>query len=82
MVPLSDPAFAIYGPIAGARASFVLAQVGQSLDGRITTPSGDARDVSGPDGLAHLHRCRALVDAVIVGATTNARHQWSRAHLS
>jgi len=70
MVPLSDPAFAIYAPIAGARTSFVLAQVGQSLDGRVATPSGDARDVSGPDGLAHLHRCRALVDAVIVGATT------------
>lgn len=60
----------IYGPIAAARGPFVLAQVGQSLDGRIATPAGDARDVSGPDGLAHLHRCRALVDAVIVGIGT------------
>ena len=65
-----DPALALYGPIAGAQAAFVVAQVGQSLDGRVATPAGDARDVSGPDGLAHLHRCRALVDAVIVGENT------------
>ncbi|WP_439530077.1 RibD family protein [Pannonibacter sp.] len=65
-----DAAFGLYGPIAGARGQFVLAQVGQSLDGRIATPAGDARDVSGRDGLAHLHRCRALVDAVIVGVGT------------
>lgn len=65
-----DPASAVYAPIAGARGPFVLAQVGQSLDGRVATSTGDARDVSGPDGLAHLHRCRALVDAVIVGVNT------------
>jgi diaminohydroxyphosphoribosylaminopyrimidine deaminase / 5-amino-6-(5-phosphoribosylamino)uracil reductase len=61
---------AIYAPIAGAFGSFVIAQVGQSLDGRVATLSGDARDVSGSDGLIHLHRCRALVDAVIVGVNT------------
>ncbi|WP_250954283.1 RibD family protein [Rhizobium sp. CG5] len=66
----SSAAEDLYGPIAGARGAFVLAQVGQSLDGRIATPAGDARDVSGPDGLSHLHRCRALVDAVIVGVGT------------
>ncbi len=64
-------AAALYRPLAGSGGKpFVLAQVGQSLDGRIGTPSGDCRDVSGPDGLAHLHRLRALVDAVIVGADT------------
>ena len=78
----------MYGPIAAAFGQFVLAQVGQSLDGRVATPSGDARDISGPDGLAHLHRCRALVDAVIVGENTvscndprkwtgQTRHVWS-----
>ncbi|MGV8935687.1 MAG: RibD family protein [Allorhizobium sp.] len=66
----SDPMFAAYAPIAGAKGPFVLAQVGQSLDGRVATTTGDARDISGPDGLAHLHRCRALVDAVIVGINT------------
>lgn len=66
----ADAAMMLYGPIASAQRGFVLAQVGQSLDGRVATPSGDARDISGPDGLAHLHRCRALVDAVIVGIGT------------
>lgn len=66
----TEPAFALYGPIASARENFVVAQVGQSLDGRIATETGDARDVSGPDGLAHLHRCRALTDAVIIGEGT------------
>ncbi len=60
----------LYGPIACPESPLVLAQVGQSLDGRVATPAGDARDVSGKDGLAHLHRCRALVDAVIVGEGT------------
>lgn len=60
----------LYKPIASRNGPFVLAQVGQSLDGRVATPSGDAQDVSGCDGIAHLHRCRALVDAVIVGVGT------------
>ncbi|MCD2184654.1 RibD family protein [Rhizobium sp. GN54] len=69
-VAMTGAAYRLYGPIAGARGRFVLAQVGQSLDGRIATPAGDARDVSGRGGLTHLHRCRALVDAVIVGVNT------------
>ncbi|MGK9053473.1 RibD family protein [Neorhizobium petrolearium] len=60
----------LYRPVASGSAPFVLAQVGQSLDGRVATPSGDAQDVSGCDGIVHLHRCRALVDAVIVGVGT------------
>lgn len=39
--------------------------------------AGDARDVSGPDGLAHLHRMRALVDGVVIGVGT-ALHDNSR----
>lgn len=68
--PEASAAHRLYGPIAGASGRFVLAQVGQSLDGRVATVSGDARDISGPEGLRHLHRCRALVDAVIVGSGT------------
>lgn len=60
----------LYKPIALRTGVFVMAQVGQSLDGRVATPTGDAQDVSGCDGIAHLHRCRALVDAVIVGVGT------------
>ncbi|WP_176086105.1 RibD family protein [Martelella sp. HB161492] len=66
----ADAAAALYGPLADAKGPFVLAQVGQSLDGRVATEAGDARDISGPDGLKHLHRCRALADAVIVGINT------------
>lgn len=64
-------ALSLYGPVAASPGtSFLVGQVGQSLDGRIATPSGDAQDVSGNDGLAHLHRLRALVDAVVVGIGT------------
>ena len=45
-------------------------QIGQSLDGRIATLSGHSRYINGPEGIAHLHRLRALVDAVVVGAGT------------
>lgn len=48
----------------------VIAQVGQSLDGRIATASGHSHYVNGPESLDHLHRLRAIADAVIVGATT------------
>lgn len=63
-------ALSLYRQIAMRERPFVLAQVGQSLDGRVATSSGDARDVSGCDGIAHLHRCRALVDAVLIGVGT------------
>ena len=39
-------------------------------NGRVATADGDAADVSGVEGLMHLHRCRALADCVIVGANT------------
>ena len=53
-------------------ASFVIGQLGQSLDGRIATPSGKSHYITGPESLVHLHRMRALVDAVVVGAGTVA----------
>jgi riboflavin-specific deaminase-like protein len=49
-----------------------LAQLGQSLDGRIATESGHSRYINGAESLDHLHRLRALADAVIVGASTVA----------
>jgi diaminohydroxyphosphoribosylaminopyrimidine deaminase/5-amino-6-(5-phosphoribosylamino)uracil reductase len=48
----------------------VVGQFGQSIDARIATASGDSRYINGPAGLAHLHRLRALVDAVLVGVGT------------
>ncbi|MGE5539371.1 MAG: RibD family protein [Gemmatimonas sp.] len=49
---------------------FVVAQLGQSLDGRIATDTGESRDISGSHALDHLHGLRAHVDAVVVGIGT------------
>ncbi len=51
---------------------FVVAQLGQSLDGRIATVSGESRYINGEAALDHLHLLRAHVDAVVVGAGTIA----------
>jgi diaminohydroxyphosphoribosylaminopyrimidine deaminase / 5-amino-6-(5-phosphoribosylamino)uracil reductase len=49
---------------------FVVAHLGQSLDGRIAAANGASRWVTGPEDVAHNHRMRALFDAVVVGAAT------------
>uniref|UniRef100_UPI0038730B26 RibD family protein n=1 Tax=Streptomyces halobius TaxID=2879846 RepID=UPI0038730B26 len=54
--------------LAGPRVAF--AQLGQSLDGFIATCTGDADYVTGEEDRRHLHRLRALADAVAVGAGT------------
>lgn len=59
---------ALYAPLAAE--SWVLGQLGQSLDGQIATASGASCYVTGPENLDHLHRLRALADAVLVGAGT------------
>jgi riboflavin-specific deaminase-like protein len=64
------PRFAdLFGPlrIGAVDDIAVIAQIGQSLDGRIATESGHSRYINGPAGIDHLHRLRALVDVVIVG---------------
>lgn len=62
----------IFGPLrAGAVDDLmVLGQVGQSLDGRIATAKGHSHYINGAAGLAHLHRLRAVCDAVVVGCGT------------
>lgn len=63
---------AIFAPFRDAAPGrpFVVGQLGQSLDGRIATVSGESRNISGDAALDHLHRIRAHVDAVVVGAGT------------
>jgi riboflavin-specific deaminase-like protein len=53
-----------------ARAPLVVAQLGQSLDGRIATLTGESKYINGQAALEHLHRLRAHVDAVLVGVGT------------
>lgn len=63
--PLLDPLVT-----AGVDRPYVIAQLGQSLDGRIATPTGESRWINRGAALDHLHRLRAHVDAVIVGVST------------
>jgi diaminohydroxyphosphoribosylaminopyrimidine deaminase / 5-amino-6-(5-phosphoribosylamino)uracil reductase len=62
----------LYLPLCtGSRsASLVVGHLGQSLDGQIATASGASSYVTGPENIRHLHRLRALFDAVLVGANT------------
>lgn len=57
-------------PVACSKPNYVIAQIGQSLDGRIATWNGHSHYVTSPASRVHLHRLRALVDAVVVGAST------------
>lgn len=70
--PVDEAARAIldlYLPIRTPR-ELVIGQLGQSLDGRIATESGASHFITGPEDIERLHRVRALMDAVVVGATT------------
>jgi riboflavin-specific deaminase-like protein len=67
--PIAADIFAPFSETPSERP-FVVGQLGQSLDGRIATLCGESRDISGQAALDHLHRIRAHVDAVIVGART------------
>ena len=68
--PGDDP----YSPILAANPArpFVVAQLGQSLDGRIATTTGESRWINKGAALDHVHRVRAAVDAVVVGIGTVA----------
>jgi diaminohydroxyphosphoribosylaminopyrimidine deaminase/5-amino-6-(5-phosphoribosylamino)uracil reductase len=62
----------IFGPLCGGQVDdlLVVGQIGQSLDGRAATTTGHSHYINGADGLDHLHRLRALMDAVVVGVGT------------
>ncbi len=62
----------IFAPLAASQVDelIVIGQIGQSLDGRAATATGHSHYINGSDGLDHLHRLRALVDAVVVGVGT------------
>jgi diaminohydroxyphosphoribosylaminopyrimidine deaminase/5-amino-6-(5-phosphoribosylamino)uracil reductase len=63
---------ALFGPLRAGTVDdlVVIAQTGQSLDGRVATPAGHSHYINGAAGRAHLHRLRALVDAVVIGVST------------
>src|SRR3569623_568757 len=70
--PLPAPWEDWFGPLREGSVDdlVVVGQIGQSIDGRIATVTGHSKYINGPAGLDHLHRLRALVDAVLVGIGT------------
>jgi diaminohydroxyphosphoribosylaminopyrimidine deaminase/5-amino-6-(5-phosphoribosylamino)uracil reductase len=76
-LPQDDPRHAmidLYLPICSATDAhpITVGHLGQSLDGFIATHAGESQYVTGEENILHLHRMRALCDAVIVGAGTVA----------
>jgi riboflavin-specific deaminase-like protein len=71
--PLSAPAqrlLDIFAPLVSRTGPLVIAQLGQSLDGRIATHTGASHYINGEAARTHLHRLRAIVDAVVIGVGT------------
>jgi riboflavin-specific deaminase-like protein len=69
---LASPWQEIFGPLrqGGVDDLVLVGQCGQSIDARIATPSGHSHYINSEAGLIHLHRLRALVDAVVIGIGT------------
>lgn len=72
IAPLPAPWEDLFGPLRGGNIDdlVVIGQIGQSIDGRVATTTGRSHYINGPGGIAHLHRLRALVDAVVIGVRT------------
>ncbi len=62
----------LYSPLLalGPTQRFTIGHLAQGIDGNIATDAGSSRRLSGEQNHIHLHRLRALVDAVIIGAAT------------
>jgi diaminohydroxyphosphoribosylaminopyrimidine deaminase / 5-amino-6-(5-phosphoribosylamino)uracil reductase len=69
--PLCHPRVPLESERTPQRAGcFVVAHLGQSLDGRIGPLNGKPEAITGPEDMTHNHRMRALFDVVLVGAGT------------
>jgi diaminohydroxyphosphoribosylaminopyrimidine deaminase / 5-amino-6-(5-phosphoribosylamino)uracil reductase len=70
--PLPQAWADLFGPLRCGTVDdlVIVGQLGQSIDGRIATETGHSKYINCSAGLEHLHRLRALVDAVVVGVGT------------
>ncbi|QPP10356.1 RibD family protein [Streptomyces bathyalis] len=66
----ADTLASLYTPLCLGGSELAFAQLGQSVDGFIATRTGHSNYVTGEEDRLHLHRLRALCDAVLVGAGT------------
>jgi len=68
----ASPLQTLFGPLRSGQtdAMMVIGQLGQTMDGRIATVTGQSKYINGRAGLTHLHQLRALLDAVVVGVGT------------
>jgi len=77
LLDVDHPQYALidlYLPMCNATPDrpITVGHLGQSLDGFIATHAGESQYVTGEENLRHMHRMRALCDAIVVGAGTVA----------
>jgi riboflavin-specific deaminase-like protein len=72
MTPSVTQILDLYLPLClgDTSSEMVFGHIGQSLVGQIATASGASRYVTGPENIQHMHRLRAICEAVVVGAAT------------
>jgi len=72
--PTLQALFELYLPLLNVTGQqpLLIGHLGQSLDGHIATANGESSQLNGPENIIHLHRLRALCDAILVGAGTVA----------
>ncbi len=57
-------------PILKKNKKLVIAQIGQSIDGRIALNNGNSHYINNPKSIIYLHCLRSISDAIIVGSNT------------
>ncbi len=57
-------------PILREKKKLTIAQLGQSIDGRIALNNGNSHYINNKKGLLYLHCLRSISDAIIVGSNT------------
>ena len=57
-------------PILRKNKRLVIAQIGQSIDGRIALNNGNSHYINNPKSIIYLHCLRSISDAIIVGSNT------------
>lgn len=66
--------FSLYLPYIivnkNAETPFSFVHIAQTIDGKIATTTGKSKWIGNKENLTHAHRTRALVDAILIGAST------------